>query len=129
MKKPGIFLFSLLTFFLLHGCSGSDSTAPPGISVTSTNVARIDGTPGIQFFAKSNMDIQLIKVVIIDPLGEDYEYNFHNIVTIEGETVPLQAQDIAYRRISGNWTFIFTGSKTGGDRSTFEVTAVVDVVA
>ena len=97
--------------------------------MSSVNVTCGNNQDCIQFFARPNKDVVLVKVEIINPAGEDVTFNLGSSTVIDGENIALQADDFAYFRISGEWEFVFTGNLATGDKSSFEVTTKVTVSA
>ena len=132
--RPVLALFVvtlLLTQFL--GC-GKDSTeptkpTPPKISVASMNVVCGDNQDCIEFYARPDKDVIFVKVVITNPTGSQVTYNLQSSTVVAEENIALQDDGFAYFRISGEWKFVFTGNLATGDKSSFEVTVIVNVSA
>jgi hypothetical protein len=109
--------------------SGPEETPPPEINVASVNVTCGNSQDCIQFFARPDKDVVLVKVVITNPAGDEVTFNLESSTVIDGENIALQADDFAYFRVSGEWEFVFTGNLATGDKSSFEVTTTVNVSA
>lgn len=102
---------------------------PPKINVASINVVCGDNQDCIEFFAKPSKDVIFVKVVITNPTGSQVTYNLQSSTVIAEQNIALQDDDFAYFRISGEWKFVFTGNLATGDKSSFEVTVIVNVSA
>jgi hypothetical protein len=132
-----LFVISLLCFFAFSffGCSKKSSpTAPvtpeesdPTFSMASLEASCSD--PCIQFFATPTEDVILVKVVIKPPAGSSMTYNLGSSTCIQGVTLSLQDEGKAYLKISGKWTFTFTGSKAAGSKKSFVVSSFITVSA
>ncbi len=138
MSIKTFFSSALIACFVAIGCSGSSNDnnpvaptqePPPTFSVASIKVTCNDGSDCIQFFARPDKDVVLVKVVITPPAGDKITFNAGNTTVVAGESVGLQNANTAYIRISGEWRFTFTGNLATGDKSSFEVTATVSVGA
>lgn len=128
----------VFSFFVAVGCSSdSNPTAPmaptqdppPTFSMASIKVQCNDGSDCIQFFARPNKDVIVVKVVITPPAGNQITFNAGSSTVVANENVGLQDANVAYFRISGEWKFVFTGSLATGDKSSYEMTATVSVGA
>ena len=136
MRSLRITALLFLTFLIAisyFGCgkdsTGPEETPPPKVGVASINVQCGDGADCIQFFAKPDKDVILVKVEISNPVGDDITFNLGSSTVIADENIGLQAADFAYFRISGEWKFVFTGNFATGDKSSFVVTTIVNVSA
>ena len=138
MKIKTLFSTILMVCFVALGCSSEDnSTAPTGptqdpppvFNMASINLQCNDGSDCIQFSTRPSKDVILVKVVITPPAGSQITYNLGSSTFIANQDVGLQDVNVAYSRISGAWTFVFTGSLASGDKSSFDVTATVSVGA
>jgi len=135
------FLATMIAAVLLFsvGCKKDPVTAPtvdPGTPAPSFNIASVTanctGTNDcIQFWATPNADVLLVKVEIKYPVTGGTTYNFGSQTIVRDQSVALQAAGIAYTRISGTWTFTFTGQYAAGQYSGegFVATASVTVGA
>jgi len=128
----------LAAMLFAFGCASDDNspTAPPAtqdppptFSMASVNLQCNDGSDCIQFSTRPSKDVVLVKVVIERPAGNSITFNLGSSTVIAGEDIGLQDDNSAYFRISGEWKFTFTGNLATGDKSSFEVTAVVNVSA
>ncbi|RMD65950.1 hypothetical protein D6833_02150 [Candidatus Parcubacteria bacterium] len=138
MGKKMLFWVVFMTSVAVLGCSGGDSNnnpvgpapnPPPGFSMASVKVQCNDGSDCIQFFARPDKDVVLVKVVITPPAGDKITFNFGSTTVVANESIGLQNANTAYLRISGEWKFMFTGSLATGDKSSFEVSATISVGA
>jgi hypothetical protein len=124
----------LLPWLLIMGCNkddgptGPEEPAPPVFSISSVNVDLQGGTQGIQFFARSNRDISLIRVNIKNPIGSQEVFNVGGNVFLTDEVIALQDANIGYIRVSGTWEFRFVGNHEPGKQS-FDVTQTLNVSA
>jgi len=131
-------IMATVIFFSI-GCKSDPVTAPvvdPGTPTPSFNIASVTanctGTNDcIQFWATPNADVLLVKVEIKYPVTGGTTYNFGSATVVRDQSVALQAAGIAYTRISGQWTFTFTGQYAAGEHSGkgFVATATVTVGA
>lgn len=125
----GILLFSALLF----GCKDDSPTEPVGpadpvFTLSSINIELQGGTQGIQFFARSNKDISLIRANIKNPIGNETVFNAGGNVFLTDEVIGLQEPNIGYLRVSGEWTFRFVGNHEPTKES-FDVTRTLNVSA
>ncbi len=134
-KTLSLLFVTCLMLPLIFSCgkddkgTGPETTPPPDISVASVNVTCGNTQDCIQFFARPDKDVILVKVVITNPTGDQVTFNLESSTVIADENIGLQADDFAYFRISGEWEFVFTGNLATGDKSSFEVTTNVNVSA
>lgn len=112
---------------LFSGCKKKSEPITPTFMVTATTVA-ITGGDGLQFYAKcSNVDVKMTKVLITDPIGANtFTYNLNGDYYLQNEIFSLQADDEAYLKLNGAWSFIFVGNLTS-DNSSFSVTVNLNV--
>ena len=134
LRPITLILLAGFMFTLYLGCGKDDPaspepTPPPNISVASVNVTCGNNQDCIQFSARPDKDVVFVKVVISNPVGEEVTFNLGSSTVIDGENIALQAADFAYFRVSGEWTFEFTGNLATGDKSSFVVTTSVTVSA
>lgn len=101
----------------------------PSFQVPTIPQAFADGTPGLQFAAVPNADIELSSVVIRNPLGDQVTFNAGNQLVLAGTRIALQEPDFVFFRVSGEWTFSFTGIKESGAGERFSVATTVPVSA
>jgi hypothetical protein len=125
----GILLFSALLF----GCKDDSPTEPVGpvdpvFTISSINIELQGGAQGIQFFARSNKDISLIRANIKNPIGNETVFNAGGNVFLTDEVIALQEPNIGYLRVSGEWTFRFVGNHEPTKES-FDVTQTLNVSA
>jgi hypothetical protein len=123
----------LLPLLLSLGC-GDKGTEPkpdpdPTFAIASIDVTMATGDRGIQLFATSNEDVLLVKAEIKPPVGNTVVYNLGSGTYINGQSFALQADGTAYYRVSGTWTFTFTGNKALGSKKSFVVTTTISVGA
>jgi hypothetical protein len=130
MNIKMLFSAVLIAYFVALGCSNpaGPNEEPPTFSMASIKV-QCGADDCIQFFARPDKDVTLVKVVITPPAGDKITYNLGNATVVAGEEIGLQDPNIAYTRISGEWKFVFTGNLATGDKSSFEVTTTVSVSA
>jgi hypothetical protein len=139
MKYQRCFLtivaFILLCSLLNVGCNkdddgpvGPEEPAPPSFNISSVNVDLQGGAQGIQFFARTNKDISLIRVNIKNPIGNQDVYNVGGNVFLTDEVIALQDANFGYVRVSGTWEFRFVGNLEPGKQS-FDVTQPLNVSA
>ena len=126
-----LFATSLL---LLTACGGDSGTKPkedpaPSFRIASVKVQCNTGDECIRFFAKPDTDVLLVKVIIRPPAGDAITFNAGSDTFIKEEDVALQDANVAYFRVSGQWTFTFVGNHATGNKSSFEVVTTVDVSA
>ena len=125
---------TMLVVALLLSCGKDDPTEPtkpaqPKINVASMNVTCGNSQDCIQFFARPDKDVIFVKVIITNPTGDQVTFNLQSSTVVADENIALQDADFAYFRISGEWKFVFTGNLATGDKSSFEVTTLVNVSA
>ncbi len=125
----GFFVFALL----LIGCKDDSPTEPQGpvdpvFTLSSINIELQGGGQGIQFFARSNKDISLIRANIKNPIGNETVFNAGGNVFLTDEVIGLQDPNIGYLRVSGEWTFRFVGNHEPTKES-FDVTQTLNVSA
>jgi hypothetical protein len=124
MKKFTPFMvfsvFLLAAMIFLTNCK-KDEEAPivPAFIVTATTVQLQGGGDGLQFAAKcSNDDVKMTKVMITDPIqSAAITYNLNGTYFVKNEIFALQAQDQAYLKQIGTWTFVFVGNRTSDGTS------------
>ena len=138
MKINTLLSTILMVCFVALGCSSDNNSVaptgpiqdpPPAFNMASVNLQCNDGSDCIQFSARPSKDVILVKVVITPPAGNQITFNLGSSTFIANRDVGLQDVNFAYFRISGGWTFVFTGSLASGDKSSFEVSATVNVGA
>ena len=107
-----------------------DSSEPeiPTFSVASVTVS--DGADQfLQFVARPSTDVELSSVVIENPVGNTQTFNAGNQLILANDPLPLQDSDFGYFRVSGQWSFRFTGISDGGAGERFTVTTQINVSA
>ncbi|WP_412068980.1 hypothetical protein [Rubrivirga sp. IMCC43871] len=128
----------LLLAALLFSVAACDSGEPevldppeaqPTFQIASVVVPFGDGTQGLQFAAIPNADVRIVRVDIINPIGNAIVFSPQESVILAGERVPLQAGNEAYFRVSGSWSFRFVGTRAAGSQSSFDVTTPLSVSA
>ncbi|MEM1127638.1 MAG: hypothetical protein AAGI71_13380 [Bacteroidota bacterium] len=125
-----LFLCSLLLAVVALGCdSGGDDDPDVSFIVSSTNVTLDDGSDGIQFFAQPNVDVILVRVDITSPTGTSLPFNAGSQTVISGQAIALQDPGFAYFRVSGPWTFTFSGRFAAGSQDSYTFTTQVNVGA
>jgi hypothetical protein len=100
-----------------------DTSEPaPGIEMSSISVALSGGGQGLQFFAQADQDVFYRKVTIQPPPPfEEVTYNLGNTFIIKEQSIGLQADNAAYRKVGGTWTFVFevtTGTGASAENHT-----------
>lgn len=138
MKAKMLFVVFFIASLAVVGCGGNGGNnnpvapakdPPPAFNMASIKVQCNDGSDCIQFFARPDKDVLLVKVVITPPAGDKITFNFGSATVVANESIGLQNANQAYLRISGEWKFVFTGNLATGDKSSFEVTATISVGA
>ncbi len=128
------FGFVLLASLLIAGCSkddnptGPEAPSPPSFTISSLKVQLQGGVDGIQFFARPNIDLSLVRVNITNPLGNQQVFNAGGNVFLTDEVVALQDANTGYVRVSGTWNFRFVGNHEPTKES-FDVTQTLSVSA
>lgn len=134
-------LYALLFLaFISAGCdSGGDSDddedddgqaqIDPTFNISSVGVTCDSGVACLQFEAVSTRDVALTRVNITNPRNQQEIFNANDNVFLAGERIQLQASDVAYTRVSGNWTFRFTGDNREGNGGRFDVSQSLPVGA
>ncbi len=121
----------LLLPVLLFACgkkgpSEPEAPPPPKFNISTVNVTLADGSDGIQFFAKPDKDVRLVRVDITNPLGNKTSFNAGGEIYVKDQLIELQAPGTAYIRVSGTWTFEFVGNlEPNGDNFTVKQTVNV----
>ena len=68
----------------------------------------IDGGRGLQFFARADANVFYQRVTITPPLPfEELSLDLDNTFVSEKQSIALQTEDIAYRKVEGTWTFTY----------------------
>lgn len=116
------------------GGDDDDDTPPPStaptFAIASAPVTLADGSAGLQFAATASANVVLTEVVITNPVGQTERFNAGGNTFLSGAPIALQADDVGYTRISGNWSFRFIGSTTAPATPTpFTVTTPLSVGA
>lgn len=130
--KVPVFVLAFSVF--LFGCSDDDNPTepegptPPNFTLSSVNVQLQGGAEGIQFFARTNKDISLIRVNISTPIGGEQIFNAGGGVFLTDEIIALQNANTGYVRVSGSWSFRFVGNHEPTKES-FDVTQTLNVSA
>jgi len=125
----------LFVSIFAFGCS-DDSTGPevdegpppPSFTLSSVVVQLQGGNEGLQFFARGSVDCTIGRVNLTSPLGDTFVFNGNNNLWLTNELIALQNTNQGYVRVSGNWTFRFTGNHSPGGGG-FDVTQVLSVGA
>ncbi len=126
-----VFIFAFSIF--LAGCSDDDPSGPgapdpPAFTLSSLNVGLAGGVSGIQYFARTDKDISLIRVNITNPIGGEQVFNAGGEVFLSNELIGLQEDGTGYVRVSGAWTFRFVGNHEPTKES-FDITQTLSVSA
>lgn len=126
--------FLVLAMLAVAGCDSSDPDddgndppppAAPNFSIASQTVLLNDGSDGIQFAATPSDDVVLVRVEIGDPFSAEYTFNAQSQTFLGGQPI-----DLGYApKVSGNWSFRFTGRYAAGDQTSFDVTETLNVGA
>ncbi|PAP76135.1 hypothetical protein [Rubrivirga marina] len=129
-------VLALLAFVLpIAACDSSEpepepvGETPPAFQIASVVVPFGDGTQGLQFAATPNADVRIVRVDVRNPLGNTTVFSPQESIILSGESVPLQASNEAYVRVSGNWSFRFVGTRAAGSLASFDVTTPLSVSA
>lgn len=132
---------TLFLALVLVGCDsgGSNSepddepepipAAPPGFEIASRTVTLQDNTEGVQFFARPDIDVILVRVDIETPLGGEINFNAESSTVVKDESFALQDDGIAYRKVSGNWRFTIVGRHAADTQASFDVEVAINVGA
>lgn len=102
---------------------------PPTFRVNAVPTTLPGNQPALQFLATPDTEVKLIRVDLTTPLGDRITFDPQGVVVLGGERTPLQAQNFAYFRVSGDWTFRFVGERAAGSRATFDVSTSLPVAA
>ncbi len=132
--SPILLVLLLLVPFLLVGCGDSDSTAPepdpgpppPAFQVTTLGATLVDGRPGVQFRAWSNVNVSLVQVILQPPGANALNFSPQQAVFLGNQTFDLQDPNTAYYRWTGNWSIRFIGNQQPS-QVPFDVTISVGV--
>jgi hypothetical protein len=132
-KQIIVSVFTVIALSFL-GCSKDENPtqppeADPTFVVSSIPQVCTNDVPCLQFFVTPNTDVILIKVEIKPPVGSSTTYNLGSDTYIKDAPIAMQDEGKAYTKISGTWSFIFTGNKAAGSKKSFVVTAKLPVSA
>ncbi len=121
---------------LVLSVAACDSSEPmefgvpdPSFQVPAIPQSFSDGTAGLQFAAVPDTDIELSSVVIRNPLGDQVTFNAGNTLVLAGTRILLQEPGFIFFRVSGTWSFTFTGINESGAGERFSVSTTVPVAA
>jgi len=135
MVKRSALLLALMASLIVTACGKKDSgptepqaPPPPTFSISTVNVTLADGSDGIQFFAKPDKDVRLVRVEVTDPLGNKQTVNVGGQIFVKDQVIALQPQGTAYVKVSGTWKFLFVGNVEPNGEN-FNVTQTVNVSA
>ncbi len=111
---------------LMSGCKKKkDDPIVPSFVVTATTVQLQTGEDGLQFFGKCvNDDVKMTKVIIMNPFQTGQTFNLNGNYFVKNEAFAMQDANTAYLKLSGTWTFTFTGNRTA-DGTSFSVAATL----
>ena len=103
-------------------------TITPAFTVTAVPVTFQDGSPGLQFYGKcTNDDVKMTKATITDPLTQQVTtWNLNGTTYVKDQAFALQADNTAYVKEIGTWTFSFVGNRTA-DNASFTIGASLNV--
>ena len=121
----GVLLVALVTALL--GCGGEGAHIDGLFNVSAKPVTLDDNSPGLQFFARSTADVDVFKVVVSTPNGEELIIEGNNATVYEGQLIQMQEDDTGFYWIAGQWSFRFVGNLSRGTRASFDVTELVSV--
>ncbi len=115
----------------LTGCDSNGANEEQNVEfLISTVPVTLQGNQaGIQFYAKATEDIELISVKIKSPVNDMPPFSAGRELFIKDELFGLQAADEGHLKISGEWTFTFTGNYVTGSKESFTKTVKVNVSA
>ena len=105
------------------------SAPDPAFQVPSVPQSFADGTPGLQFFAIPNRDVEISSVDIRNPVGDGFRFNAGNALVLQGERILIHDPDFIFFRVSGQWRFTFNGVNDAGSGERYSVVQTVDVSA
>lgn len=132
------FLSLLFALTLVLGASACDSSDPdpdpdpPAPTVTfsiASESQTIDGEQFLLFGAIPSQNVTLTSVRITNPLNQSVTFNAQNASVLAGEVIVLQNFLDDYPRVSGTWTFQFTGALAPPNSGNFQVTTTLSVGA
>ncbi len=139
MKHISLYILFLAAFLAFAGCSKksnnnpvSSNTTPqntqPDFNIAAVNVTMSDGSDGLQFAAHCTTDdIDLIKVVVVNPAQVSVTYNEQNTLFLENQEFECQAGGTGYYKVLGTWQLTFVGNKAAGTKASFSVTKTLTV--
>ena len=117
----------------VSACDSEEPEPEPERVVPTFRVASVtitdDGTQFLQFAARPDLDVELSSVLIENPAGSTASFNAQNSLVLANEAIALQASDVGYFRVSGEWSFRFTGIDDGGAGERFTTTTTINVGA
>lgn len=133
------FLSLLFVLTLLLGASACDSSDPepdpdpdPPPTVTfsvASETVTSDGQQFLLFDARPSQNVTVTSVIITNPRGDRETFNAQGVTVLQGENVALQDPGFGYFRVSGEWSFQFTGALAPPNSGNYQVTTRVNVGA
>ena len=132
--RPALSALLVLGVLLVApACDSGDPEEEPVREVPTFRVASVtindEGTQFLQFAARPDQDVELSSVRIENPAGATETFNAQNSLVLSGEAIALQASNIGYFRVSGEWSFRFTGIDEGGAGERFTANSTINVGA
>jgi len=86
----------------------------PTIDVSAQVVQTTTGEDCLLFFGIPRENVLLISVKFTNPLGQNITYDLGNRSYPANNPTPLQESGLCYTKLSGTYTFEFSGSRPGG---------------
>lgn len=135
--RPALSAFLALGLILTASACDSEDPEPepepepivPTFRVASVTVTDDDGTQFLLFAARPDQDVELSSVLIENPAGATRTFNAGNALVLTNEALDLQNPGEGYFRVSGEWTFTFTGITEGGAGERFTTRRNIEVGA
>ncbi len=139
MKHISFYVLFLALLLAFAGCSKKSNNNPvsnnstpqdaqPDFNIAAVNVTMSNGSDGLQFGAHCTTDdIDLIKVVVVNPAQVSVTYNEQNTLYLKNQEFECQATGTGYYKVLGTWQLTFVGNKASGTKSSFSVTKTLTV--
>ncbi|MHB8842571.1 MAG: hypothetical protein ACYC56_12450 [Candidatus Aquicultor sp.] len=135
MKKIYYPLLIVILVIAMSGCKKSDNnpvtpppTVPPDFNISAQPVTLATGDAGLTFSAHCTTDdVNLIKVVVQNPIGNSQTFNANNNLFLKDEEFQCQNAGTGYVKYLGTWSLTFAGNKASGSKASFTVTKTLSV--
>jgi hypothetical protein len=119
MKRMNQNFYSVILLMLIlsfvTGCK-KDSNDPvtPVFTVTATTVDLTSGGQGLQFSAVcTNTDVVMQTIRISNPTSAFTNYDCKSTSYLKNAGIPMEGTNEAYPKMTGTWSFRFTGTAGG----------------